>query len=203
MVNEERLVRDIFVFGGSAGGLEALLHVLCALTPDLPATIGVVIHRSPTAESQLAAVLGRRIMLPVSEPNDGDRLEKGHVYLAPRARHMMILDDHWRLERGPKMHMMRPAVDPLLMSAAAAYGHRVVGIVLSGGGDDGVDGLIAIKSRGGLSIAQRPDEARQPSMPLKAIREDDVDAVLEASEIATLLPLLAFGKPYETPGARV
>ncbi len=119
----------------------------------------------------------------------------GHVYLAPRDVHMTTVDEQWRLLQDPKVHRMRPAVDPLMISAAAARGPRVVGIVLSGGGSDGVDGLIAIKSKGGLSIVQRPDEARQPSMPLTAIREDDVDAALRADQIAEMLPLLAAGRP--------
>ena len=111
---------------------------------------------------------------------------------------MTIEDEHWRLARGPKVHRMRPAVDPLFASAAEARGSRVVGVLLSGGGVDGVEGLIAIKGKGGLSIVQRPDEARQPSMPLTAIREDDVNAALRADEIAEMIVLLAAGRPYTT-----
>ena len=73
-----------------------------------------------------------------------------------------------------------------------------MGVLLSGGGVDGVEGLIAIKGKGGLSIVQRPDEARQPSMPLTAIREDDVNAALRADEIAEMIVLLAAGRPYTT-----
>ena len=201
VVNAEELVRDLFVFGGSAGGIEALLQVLHGLPSDLPATVGVALHRSPEFASQLAAVLARSVELPVSEPKDGEPLEAGHVYLAPRDVHMTIEGECWRLARGPKVHRMRPAVDPLFTSAAAARGARVVGILLSGGGVDGVEGLIAIKGKGGLSIVQRPDEARQPSMPLTAIREDDVDAALRTHRIAEMMLLLAAGRPY-TPARR-
>lgn len=196
VVNAEEFVRDLFVFGGSAGGIEALLQVLRGLPSDLPATVGVALHRSPGFASQLAAVLARSVERPVSEPKDGEPLEAGHVYLAPRDVHMTIEDECWRLARGPKVHRMRPAVDPLFTSAAAARGARVVGILLSGGGVDGVEGLIAIKGKGGLSIVQQPDEARQPSMPLTAIREDDVDAALRTEEIAEMMLLLAAGRPY-------
>jgi two-component system, chemotaxis family, protein-glutamate methylesterase/glutaminase len=198
MINEAGLVRDLVTFGGSAGGLEALLGVLRRLPLDLPTTIGVVLHRSPDVESQLTGILSRSAELPVSEPSDGEPLKSGHVYVAPRDLHMTIEGECWRLRRGPKIHRMRPAVDPLLISAAEARGSRVVGILLSGGGSDGVDGLIAITGKGGLSIAQRPDQARQPSMPESAIREDDVDAVLCVSEIAAMLPLLAAGQPYDS-----
>lgn len=200
MVNTEELVRNLFVFGGSAGGIEALLDVLRRLPPDLPATIGVALHRSPEFGSRLANVLARCIPVPVIELKDGEPLEIGRVYLAPRDVHMTIEDDRWRRTRDPRVHRMRPAVDPLFASAASARGPHVVGVLLSGGGVDGVEGLIAIKSKGGLSVVQRPDEARQPSMPAMALREDDVDAALSTREIAELLPLLAAGRSY--PPAR-
>ena len=185
------------MFGGSAGGLEALIGVLIRVPCDLPATIGIALHRSPAGGSQLAAILGRSVALPVSEPSDGESVKSGHVYLAPTDFHMTIEDERWRLGRGPKMHRMRPAVDPLMMSAATARGNRVVGVLLSGGGVDGVEGLIAITAKGGLSIAQQPEQARQPSMPVSAIREDDVDAVLRVDEIAAVLSLLAAGRSVE------
>lgn len=173
------------------------MGILRRLPPDFAATIGVALHRSPVGESQLAAILARNSALPVCEPTDGDALKPGYVYLAPSDFHMTIDDERWRLDRGPKMHRMRPAVDPLLTSAAMARGNRVVGVLLSGGGTDGVEGLIALTSKGGISIAQHPDQARQPSMPITAIREDDVDAVLGIDEIAALLPLLAAGRSVE------
>src|SRR5262249_28597096 len=132
--------------------------------------------------------------LPVVEPTHGEPVEPSRIYLAPRDFHLTIRDERWNLDREAKQHRMRPAVDPLFMSAAAARGDRVVGILLSGGGADGVEGLIAIKSKGGLSLVQRPDEARQPSMPVTALREDDVDAALSLEELALLIPLLAGGR---------
>jgi len=197
MINDAGIVRDLFVFGGSAGGLEALLEVLSRLPREFPATIGVALHRSASLESQLVEIVGRHVPLPVSEPSDGESLKPGHIYLAPRDFHMTVEDERWRLDRGPKVHRMRPAVDPLLTSAATARGERAVGVLLSGGGVDGVEGLIAITGKGGLSIAQAPEQARQPSMPVSAIRADDVDAVLRLQEIAAILPLLAAGRGVE------
>jgi len=197
MINGAEIVRDLFAFGGSAGGLEALLEVLQRLPREFPATIGVVLHRSASSESHLAEILARHVPLPVSEPSDGEWVKPGHIYLAPRDLHMTIEDERWRLGRGPKVHRMRPAVDPLLISAASARGSRAVGVLLSGGGVDGVEGLIAITGKGGLSIAQQPEQARQPSMPVSAIRADDVDAVLRLQEIAAILPMLAAGRPVE------
>ena len=120
------------------------------------------------------------------------------MYLAPRDVHMLIERRHIRLVRGPKEHFTRPAADPLFRSAATAFGPRVVGVVLTGGGHDGASGLIAIKAAGGLSIAQDPSEARAESMPRSAIVEDDVDAVLPLAAIAERIAALVNGASAKT-----
>ena len=180
MINAERVPRDVITIGASAGGIEALLRLFEKLPASLPAAIAVVVHRPPLFESQLAQIFDRRSALPVLEPEDRHPAEPGRVYLAPRDYHMVFEDGVIRLNRGPHQHRFRPAVDPLFLSAAEVYGRRVVGVLLSGGGADGVRGLIGIKARGGLSIVQDPSEARNPMMPTSAIAEDDVDAVLRA-----------------------
>jgi two-component system chemotaxis response regulator CheB len=196
MINADRQVRDMFCVGASAGGLHAVIDILARLPGELPAVIAVVMHRSPTFDSQLAELLARKTALPVMEPADGDPIAPGRVYVAPRDLHLTVSGDRWRLIRGAKIHWSRPAVDPLFASAADRFGHRCVGILLSGGGADGVAGLIAIKAKGGVSIAQNPAEAQHPSMPVRAIHEDDVDAILTAGTIAAALAALAAGEPF-------
>src|SRR5262245_53156281 len=127
MINSDHTVRDLFLLGASAGGLEALLGVLKRLPAELSATLGLVLDRSPTFQSILVEILGRSTPLPVAEPADGDPICRGQVYVAPRDFHMSIQDGHWRLGRGPKVHWARPAVDPLFVSAAASFGRRAVG----------------------------------------------------------------------------
>jgi len=200
MINQDRTVRDTFVLGASAGGIEALAGILKRLPATLSATVGIVLHRSPTFESQLDRLLGRFSALPVGEPADGDSINAGEVYVAPRDVHMSMHDDRWRLYRGPKVHFSRPAIDPLFMSAAASRGRRAVGVLLSGGGSDGVLGLLAIKAADGLSIAQQPSEAQAPSMPRHAIDEDHVDAILRLDQIASLIAALAVGQSFKGSG---
>lgn len=192
-MNEAALPRDIVVVGGSAGSLTVIFTILERLPPKLGALLAIVMHRSPTYDGQLVHLLGRRSHLPVGEPSDGDRLTLGRVYVAPRDRHIQIDGAHWSVARSAKVHWARPAIDPLFLSAAAIFGPRVVGIQLSGGGSDGVSGLIAIHAHGGLTVAQRPDEAQAPSMPSTAIRKDHIDAVLTAEEIAAAIPGLVTG----------
>jgi two-component system, chemotaxis family, protein-glutamate methylesterase/glutaminase len=191
MSDPARLRRDIVTIGASAGGVEALIGLFEKLPAGTPAVIAVVIHRHPTYASQLVDVLNRRSSLPVLEPVDGQPIEQSHVYLAPRDFHLLMEPARFRLDAGPKRHRTRPAVDPLFESAARAFGPRVVGVLLSGGGRDGVGGLIAIGKAGGISLAQDPAEARNPSMPTRAICEDDVHAVLPLAQMADALALLA------------
>jgi two-component system, chemotaxis family, protein-glutamate methylesterase/glutaminase len=199
MINTERLVRDVVTIGASAGGVMALMRLLELLPSDLAATLTIVLHRSPFHETQLPLVLGRRAGLAVLEPTDGEPIQRGVVYVAPRDHHMVLYDGTVRLDRGPKQHRTRPAIDPLFRSAAAIYGRRVVGILMSGMGGDGVSGLIDIKQSGGISLVQSPAEAQFPTMPSRAIREDDVDAALTVTAIAEALPVLAAGGVVE-PG---
>jgi two-component system chemotaxis response regulator CheB len=193
LINADGQPRDVITIGGSAGAIEALLSLFGKLPASVPAAIFVVVHRPPLFESQLVHILGRRTKMPVREPEDGQPVQPGRVYLAPRDYHMVFEDGVVRLNRGPQFHRFRPAVDPLFLSAAEVYGPRVVGVLLSGGGADGVRGLIAIKARGGVSIVQDPREARNPTMPSSAIADDDVDAVLRLDQMADALASLATG----------
>ena len=97
------------------------------------------------------------------------------------------------LDGSAKDHHTRPAVDPLFMSAALAYGPRVVGVVLTGGGDDGTRGLVAITNAGGVSLVQKPSESDHASMPRSAIAHDHVFAALPIHEIGDVLARLARG----------
>jgi two-component system, chemotaxis family, protein-glutamate methylesterase/glutaminase len=193
----DALRRDIVTIGASAGGVEALIGLFEKLPAGLPAVIAVVIHRHPQRVSQLVDVLSRHSVLPVLEPRDGEAIREGHIYLAPRDYHLLLDRTRVTLDAGPKQHRTRPAVDPLFQSAARVFGPRVVGVLLSGGGADGVDGLIAIKAAGGVSLAQHPAEAKNPSMPWHAINEDDVDAVLPLAGLADAIVMLAVEGTFE------
>jgi two-component system, chemotaxis family, protein-glutamate methylesterase/glutaminase len=198
VINAARLPRDVVTIGGSTGGIEALLALFRNLPPDFPAAVAIVVHRPPLYESRLAEVLDRQSPVSVVEPSDGDPFVAGRVLLAPRDHHLMLEDGRVRLKREPHQHRFRPAIDPLFISAAAAHGSRVVGVLLSGGGSDGVRGLVAIKAAGGLSIVQEPSEARNPAMPASAIAHDDVDAVLPLAEMASALIALSAGRMLES-----
>jgi two-component system, chemotaxis family, protein-glutamate methylesterase/glutaminase len=193
-MNGQHASRDIVVLGASAGGVAGLLQLFRHLPDGVPAAFGIVIHRSPVFELSLATLLQKRSKLEFADGRDGDPIEHGRVYIAPRDRHMFFESGGIRLDRGPKQHFTRPAVDPLFASAARSFGSRVVGVLLSGGGDDGSSGLIAIKKAKGISIVQDPREAQCPSMPTQGLLHDDVDAVLPIDRISDALAALARGQ---------
>jgi two-component system chemotaxis response regulator CheB len=129
--------------------------------------------------------------LQALEARDGESVQMGRIYVARPDHHLLIEDSRVRVTRGPKENRFRPAVDPLFRSAAYAFGPRVIGIITSGALDDGTSGLWEIKRRGGIAIAQDPNDAEISSMPENAIREMTVDHVVPASDIARLIVRLS------------
>src|SRR6202047_3947302 len=149
--------RDIVVIGASRGGPRALRGIVAPLPPNLQSTLLIVLHISPTHASLLPAVLSRAGPLPAEHGRDGIRIERGRIYVAPPDHHMTVGPIVFiRLDQGPKENHTRPAADPLFRSAASIYGSRVIGIILTGGGSDGTQGVIAIEQGGGLDIGEDP-----------------------------------------------
>jgi len=180
--------------GGSAGSISALKQIMPQLPATLPAPVFVVVHVGRQGEDLLAGILGACGPLDVSTAEDGARPERGHVYVAPADRHLLVVDGMIRLGRGPRENMSRPAADALFRSVAASYGPRAVGLVLTGNLNDGAAGLAAIKQCGGLTAAQNPADADVPDMPSGALEASDIDYRAPVSELAALIAALA-GEP--------
>lgn len=183
--------RDTIVIGASAGGVQALMELLRGLPADLPAAVFVVVHTSPASPGVLPQLLQRAGKLTASHARDGEPVRPGHVFVAPPDHHMLIKSEGKSatlcVVRGPKENGFRPAVDPLFRTAARIAGPRTIGVVLSGGLDDGTEGLALIKEYGGIVVVQDPDEAPFPSMPASAIAHVDVDHIVTIAAMSTLL----------------
>lgn len=179
--------RDIIVIGGSSGATAPLKTILGALPPDLPAAVFVVLHIPARSLGILTTVAAAAGSLPVHAAVDGMKITPGNVYLGVPDRHLIIVDGHIRLGRGPRENMARPAIDPLFRSAAAAYGPRVIGVVLSGLLNDGASGLEAIKRCGGLALVQDPAEAIADEMPLSALQAVTADLSVPSTRIGDVL----------------
>jgi two-component system, chemotaxis family, protein-glutamate methylesterase/glutaminase len=183
---------NIIVVGTSVGGVEALCELNKSLPHDLDASIFVVMHIG--TETMLPQILSGCGNLPAVAAEHKKRYKRGCIYCAPANCHLSIKDHTTVLTRGPRENGHRPAADVLFRSAARAHRSKVVGVVLSGGRDDGSAGLYAIKARGGVSIVQDPDEAIAPNMPTNALNMVDVDFCLPIRQIADVLVQLTNGK---------
>ncbi len=189
------------VIGTSAGGVEALRIIMSGLPKDLAAAVLIVMHTSPQGPDLLRDILSRVGPLQAGQSIDGELMEHGKLYVAPPDRHLLVKGSHISLSRGPKENRSRPAIDPLFRTAAAAFGPRAIGVILTGMLDDGTAGLAAIKSRGGATIIQDPREALYSSMPSSALRYVGGDFVLPLSEIAGQIARIVQLAPHETKAA--
>ena len=197
----------VVVVGASAGGIPALEAICAQLPSDFSALMLIVVHVGPQG-NELLEVLAKCCRLPASHAIDGQYAEAGTILVAAPGRNLTIVNDHGKvrvkLTDGGNPNLMAPAINPLFASAAAEFGERVVGTVLSGFLDDGSDGLRAIKAAGGTAIAQEPRDALCPDMPANAIRQVAVDSILRADAIGPVLAALANtapGLPSAPPAA--
>lgn len=176
----------LVVVGASAGGVDPLKTILGELPGDLPVAVAVVLH-IPATGSRLPEILNRHAEMRAAHAAAGEPIVAGRIYVAPPDHHLVVRDGTWGVVRGPREHGLRPAIDPLFRSAAAAYGSDVVAVVLSGSGEDGTAGAAAVSSRGGCVIVQDPDEAPFPRMPETAIARDHPDRVMPVDRIAAAI----------------
>jgi two-component system chemotaxis response regulator CheB len=179
--------RTIIVIGASAGGIEALRIITAGLPPDFLGSVCAVVHTASNSPGLLAPILERAGKLPVRCVKSREPMQPGHIYVPAPDHHLLVEKKAVNVSRGPKENRFRPAVDPLFRSAAYAYGPQVIGIVLTGGLDDGTAGLAVIKQLGGTTIVQDPADALYPSMPRSAMRHVKIDHCVPLAGIAPLL----------------
>lgn len=191
-MDKKQLGHDIIVIGGSTGATAPLRSLLASLPATLEAAVFINLHMSARSTGILRTVASAISHLPVRPADDGMRIEQRHVYLAVPNRHLILTPGGIiRLGHGPRENMARPAIDALFRSAAAAFGSRVVGVLLSGLLNDGVAGLEAIKRCGGLAVVQSPDDASAAEMPRSAMAAVAVDHVVPADQLGSLVISLA------------
>ena len=183
---------DTVVMGASAGGVEALAVLLPALPATFRPALFIVLHLPRERPSLLVEIFGRRCARPVREADDKEPIEPGTVYFAPPDYHMLVeREQRIALSAEEPVHYSRPSIDVLFESAADVYGERLLGIILTGGNEDGAAGLHAIHQAGGVTVVQQPDSAKVPVMVVSALQRGPADFVLSLPEIAHLLGALA------------
>lgn len=181
-------VDHLVVIASSAGGIAALLTILCSLPRDFPAPILIVQHRTVGRPGLLAKILQRECPLPVRDANPGERLEPGVVYVMPADRHTRVTPDRFfTMSDHTKINFLHASADPLFRSAAETFGSRAIGVVLTGRGRNGAAGAKAIRDAGGVVIAQDEATSEFFGMPQAAIDAGAVTSVLPLGAIASSL----------------
>jgi two-component system chemotaxis response regulator CheB len=194
--------RDIIVLGASAGGVEALAKLVQGLPSGFPASLFIACHFPAEQESMLPEILSRAGPLLAGHARDHERFVPGHIYVAPPDYHLVLArGGNLELSHAARENGHRPAIDPLFRSAARYYGSRVIGVVLSGALTDGVAGLLAIRSAGGVAVVQDPADARVGALPQSASNVAGADHIVPVSAMAPLLVKLV-AKPISEGGSR-
>jgi len=177
----------IIAVGASLGGLDACQTLLRGLPPAFACPIAIVQHRRPEVDGRLVELLNGRSSLPVVEPDDKERIEPGHVYLAPPNYHLVVEDGFFSLSLDAPVLFARPSIDVLFESVADSYGPAAVAVMLTSSNDDGASGAHAVKAAGGRVIIQDPATAKAPEAPRAVLAAVAVDRILQLEEIAGYL----------------
>lgn len=179
--------RKIIAIGASTGGTEALREVITRMPRNAPGIL-VVQHMPAKFTTSFAERLDSLSDMTVKEAQDGDTVTDGQVLIAPGNFHMLLKRSgaryHVVVKTGPMVHHQRPAVDVLFRSVALYAGANAVGIVLTGMGSDGAEGLALMKQAGARTIAQDEQSCVVFGMPKEAIKTGAVDKVVGLTRIA-------------------
>lgn len=176
----------IIAIGASTGGTEAIKEVLLRMTPDAP---GIVItqHIPEAFSAPFAKRMNNAAAMTVYEAQDGQQILPGHVYIAPGGRHLLVERDGaryvCRLNDGPPVSRHKPSVDVLFRSVAVNVGPNAVGVILTGMGDDGAEGMREMKEAGAQTIAQDERTSVVWGMPGEAVARGVVDCILPLEKI--------------------
>lgn len=178
---------DLVVIGASLGGPRALATLLRGLPASFGAPVAIVQHIADGFTEGLARWLAAESRLDVREAEDGEPLVAGRVLLAPSGHHLVVAGGVARLSDGPPVDTFKPSVTPLFLSAARHHGARACGVILTGMGRDGAEGLRAIRAAGGQTLAQDEATSAVFGMARAAIDLGAVERVLPLEEIARAL----------------
>ena len=181
--DKSNLTDKIVAIGASTGGPQALTYILTNLPQNIPPIL-IVQHMPEGFTRPFAERLDRLCKFKVKEAEDGDYISEDLVLIAPGGFHMTVSKTgRINLEDGPLIHNVKPAVDPMMETVAEHYKSKVIGVLLTGMGKDGAQGMRRIKENEGITIAQDEKTSIVFGMPRAAIEEGCVDIVLPLHEI--------------------
>lgn len=179
-----RISKRVVVIGSSTGGPKALDEIFSALPDGIPAGMLVVQHMPPYFTKSLAERLDKHSPVHVREGKEADMITNGSALVAPGDYHMAVNNGKIHMNKEPPVNAIRPSVDVTMLSIAKTYGSNTVGVILTGMGRDGADGMKAIKEWGGKTIACDEETSIIFGMPKEAIKLGCIDKIVPLHEIA-------------------
>ena len=189
---------DLIAIGASTGGTEALSSILTRLRPPLPGIV-IVQHIPPMFSRLLSERLDNECALSVKEAVTGDIVEPDHVYIAPGSKHMTIKNYGGQMilhcNPGPPVHSVCPSVDILFNSVAREIREKALGVLLTGMGKDGAEGLLHMREQGSHTLGQDEATCTVYGMPKAAFELGAVEKQLPLDDIPTAITTLANKKP--------
>ncbi|MCG7923899.1 MAG: EAL domain-containing protein [Candidatus Thiodiazotropha taylori] len=192
---DEGVERGLIVvgIGASAGGLEALTALMKGLPLKNNSAYLIAQHLSPTHKTMLVDLLSRETQLSVVDAEDGQQIKADTVYITPPNKNIEINKEDCIVLSTPESYsfLPKPSVNQLFISLAAEKKDRSIGIILSGTGSDGAQGMRAINAEGGITIVQEPATAKYDGMPVASINGCSIDIVIDPSQIGEELVALA------------
>ena len=189
----------VVVVAASAGGIQAMHALFETLPEEFPLPILVVQHRSPDlGVESYVKVLGFRSRLPVRVATEGEALQGNTIYVAPAGRHLeFTADGTLSVRRAGRLRFVCPSADLLFESATRVFGSSTIGVVLSGAGCDGAEGVKAMRQAGGFVIAQDERTSIAFGMPGASINTRKVDLVLGIQQIGYALCVLTGNAQFQ------
>ena len=189
---------DLIAIGASTGGTEALSSILTRLRPPLPGIV-IVQHIPPMFSRLLSERLDNECALSVKEAVTGDIVEPNHVYIAPGSKHMTIKNYGGQMilhcNPGPPVHSVCPSVDILFNSVAREIREKALGVLLTGMGKDGAEGLLHMREQGSHTLGQNEATCTVYGMPKAAFELGAVEKQLPLDDIPTAITVLVNKKP--------
>lgn len=169
--------------GGSAGGLDAYIRLLRHLPADMGVAI-VIVNHLRTVATHLNEILPKYTEMPVELITEKLLIEPNHVFIIPAQRDLHVLEGEFRLKPISKPRGWPDVITVFLRSLTQHWDGKLVAVIVSGYDGDGAAALSGIKEVGGITIAQKPDTAVQPDMPVSAIASGCIDFILSPEDIA-------------------
>lgn len=183
-----RPVRDVVAIGVSTGGPPVVQQILSSLPADFPAGIVIAQHMPAAFTGPFAARLDAVSKIKVKEAQSGDVLKPGHAFVAPGGRHIVLDQKISRIDvvvtDDPPGELYKPSANVMISSVAKAVGKRALGVILTGMGNDGCEGVRELKSKGGRALAQSDSTCVVYGMPKAIVDEDLADQVVDQDDLA-------------------